>query len=131
MLEQGFKKWLADTDTVILVCWDLGHIWDADVYDTVEKIHGAYVMAGRCQRGCGVARTRYLASDWSPDSNKNTYKYPVGYSPKTFVSARDVGFRVTWEHKAAIRRELARRAQEQGGVRQKPAKVVKFRAPGA
>lgn len=123
MLEAGFKKWLASTDTVILVCWDLGHIWDADIYDTIDRVHGAYVMTGSCQRRCGVVRTRYLASDFSPDSNKNSYRYPHGYSPKGFIThpkgQEYHPFFMSWEHRAAIRRELAGRAQEHGGVRQR------------
>lgn len=109
MIEQGFKKWLVETDTVILVCWDLGHVWDADLYDRIERRpHGAHMMTGHCYRGCGVERARYLNSSWAPDAGKNTYKYPRGYSPRSFVQGP---FFMSWEHKAAIRKELAKRAR--------------------
>jgi len=112
MLEPGFKKWIAATDTIILVCWDLGHIWDADIYDNIEKRpHGAHLLIGTCERGCGVVRARYLNSSWQPDPSKTSYKYPKGYSPRTYVG--DVPFFMSWEHRAAVRRELARRAKEQ------------------
>lgn len=111
MLESGFRKWIAAADTVVLACWDLGHIWDADLYDHVERRpHGAYSMTGRCKRGCEVERTRFLTSTWSPDSNKNSYRYPRNYSPKDFMEGNP--FFMSAEHRAAIRRELGRRARE-------------------
>jgi hypothetical protein len=107
MLEPGFKKWIRDTDTVILVCWDLGHIWDADIYDSIEKRpHGAHLLIGTCDRGCGVERSRYLTSSWSIDSSHNTYRYPHNYSPRGLVGT---GFFMDREHRSAIRREIARR----------------------
>jgi hypothetical protein len=111
MLEPGFKKWIADTDTIILVCWDLGHIWDADLYDSIERIrHGSFAMAGSCRRRCGVVRTRVLTSSYSLDSSKNSYKYPRGYSPRDYMKGNP--FFMSAEHRAAIRRELARRSKE-------------------
>lgn len=108
MLEPEFKKWVRDTDTVILVCWDLGHIWDADIYDSIEKRpHGAHLLVGSCDRGCGVVRARFLTSSWQPDAAKNSYKYPRGYSPRGLM--KDSPFFMSWEHRAAIRREIARR----------------------
>ena len=117
MLEPGFKKWIDATDTVVLVCWDLGHIWDAEIYDNIEKRpHGAHLLLGSCMRGCGVSRARYLNSSWQPDPSKNSYKYPRGYSPKSFIQGVKGEaynpFFMSWEHRAAIRRELARRAKE-------------------
>jgi hypothetical protein len=107
MLEPGFRQWLKDTDTVTLVCWDLGHIWDADIYDSIEKRpHGAHLLTGSCDRGCGVERSRYLTSTWSPDAAKNSYRYPRGYSPRGIVG---VGFFMDAQHRAAIRKEIARR----------------------
>lgn len=45
MLEPGFKRWIAGADTIILVCWDLGHIWLADIYDNIEnRPHGAHML---------------------------------------------------------------------------------------
>jgi len=118
MLETGFKRWLAEADTVVLVCWDLGHIWDGDIYDNIEKRpHGAHLLLGSCMRGCGVSRARYLTSSWRPDPSKNSYRYPRNYSPKTFVQpakGQDFNpFFMTWEHRAAIRKEIARRAKEE------------------
>jgi hypothetical protein len=111
MLEPCFQKWITATDTVVLVCWDLGHIWDAEIYDNIEKRpHGAHLLLGSCMRGCGVSRARYLNSSWQPDPSKNSYKYPRGYSPKSFIEGNP--FFMSWEHRAAIRRELARRAKE-------------------
>lgn len=111
MIERQFQKWINSTDTVILACWDLGHIWEFDLYDSIEKRpHGAHMLIGSCQRGCGVVRARYLTSSWSPDSSKNSYKYPRGYSPKDFMEGNP--FFMSAEHRAAIRRELARRSQE-------------------
>lgn len=131
MLEAGFKRWLAAADTVVLACWDMGHMWDADIYDTIERNrHGSYEMTGRCLRGCQVQRTRFLASDYSPDSNKNTYKYPRGYSPKEFFSKGDNPFFMSWQHRAAIRQELARRSKEDA-KKSSGGKVVKFRSPSA
>lgn len=107
MIEPAFKKWLAESDTVILVCWDLGHIWDADIYNSIEKQpHGAHRLIGTCDRGCGVERSRYLTSSWSPEPNKNLYRYPKGYSPRGIVGT---GFFMDAQHRAAIRREIARR----------------------
>jgi|SRR5215469_7377862 len=117
MLEPGFTKWIHSTDTVILVCWDLGHVWDAELYDNIERRpHGAHLLIGSCKRGCGVVRARYLTSSWRPDPNRNSYKYPRGYSPKEYIygvkGEAYSPFFMSWEHKAAIRRELARRARE-------------------
>lgn len=110
MLEQEFRKWLNSTDTEILVCWDLGHIWDVSLYSHIEKVaHGAYLLHGVCQRGCGVERARYLTSAWTPDPGRNTYKYPRLYSPRGMIRE---GFFMDREHRAAIRRELARRYAE-------------------
>jgi hypothetical protein len=111
MLERGFVKWIKAADTVVLACWDLGHIWDADLYDNIDRIrHGSYSMTGSCQRRCGVVRTRVMTSSWSLDSSKNSYKYPRGYSPREFMEGNP--FFMSAEHRAAIRRELARRAKE-------------------
>jgi hypothetical protein len=110
MLEAGFKRWVKDTDTVVLVCWDLGHIWTEDLYDNIERVHGAYLMSGICQRGCGVQRTRYMTSSWSPDPSHNTYKYPRGYSPKLHMAGSP--FFMSREHRAYIRREIAGRHRE-------------------
>jgi len=113
MLEHGFKKWIQKTDTVILVCWDLGHIWSAELYGHLERRpHGAHVMLGPCQRGCGVVRARYLTSSWSPDSSKNSYKYPHHYSPREYMEGNP--FFMSAEHRAAIRRELSRRIKAEG-----------------
>jgi len=123
MLEPGFKKWIAKTDTVILVCWDLGHIWSADLYGHLEKrSHGAHSMLGPCQRGCGVVRARYLTSSWSPDPSKNSYKYPRGYSPREYMEGNP--FFMSAEHRAAIRRELSRRAKNEGWVEMEAAGVT-------
>jgi hypothetical protein len=116
MLEPAFRRWVGEVDTVILVCWDLGHIWSADLYDNVEKRpHGAHLLVGSCQRHCGVVRARYLTSSWSPDATKNTYKYPRNYSPKGLPEFAKSGFFMSAEHRAAIRREIARRADEDKG----------------
>jgi hypothetical protein len=113
MLEPGFKKWIGRTDTIILVCWDLGHIWDAELYDHIERIrHGSFSMTGSCQRRCGVVRTRVMTSSYSLDSGKNSYKYPRGYSPREYMEGNP--FFMSAEHRAAIRRELARRSKEDG-----------------
>lgn len=107
MLEPAFKKWVSEVDTVILVCWDLGHIWDADLYDNIEKRpHGAHLLVGSCDRGCGVVRARYLNASWRPDAAKNSYKYPRNYSPKGLI---DSPFFMSWEHRAYIRKEISRR----------------------
>jgi hypothetical protein len=107
MLEPAFKKWVSEVDTVVLVCWDLGHIWNSDLYDSIEKRPlGAHMLVGSCDRGCGVVRARYLSSSWRPDSAKNSYKYPRNYSPKGLI---DSPFFMSWEHRAAIRKEIARR----------------------
>jgi hypothetical protein len=111
MLEPQFKKWVGEVDTVILVCWDLGHIWNADLYDNIEKRpHGAHLLVGSCDRGCGVVRARYLTSSWTPDAARNSYKYPRNYSPKGLMG--ESGFFMSREHRGAIRREIARRAKE-------------------
>jgi hypothetical protein len=116
MLEPGFRKWISATDTIILACWDLGHIWDAELYDSIERRpHGAHMMIGSCKRGCGVVRARYLNSSWSPDSSHNSYKYPPRYSPRDYMHGNP--FFMSAEHRGAIRRELARRAREDGGQR--------------
>jgi hypothetical protein len=110
MLEPQFRKWVGEVDTVILVCWDLGHIWNADLYDNIEKRpHGAHLLVGSCDRGCGVVRARYLTSSWTPDAAKNSYKYPRNYSPKGLIES---GFFMSREHRGAIRKEIARRAKE-------------------
>lgn len=110
MIEPEFKQWLSQTDSVILLCWDLGHIWNAAIYATIEKVaHGAHLLTGECERGCGVKRARYLTSSWSPDPSKNSYQYPKGYSPRGLFRE---GFFMDAEHRAAIRRELARRVAE-------------------
>jgi hypothetical protein len=127
MLEPGFRKWIERTDTVVLVCWDLGHIWDADLYDSIERIrHGSFAMTGRCQRGCDVVRTRVMTSSYSLDSGKNSYRYPRGYSPRDFMEGNP--FFMSAEHRAAIRRELARRAKEdkRGGSRSPNVIEAKF-----
>lgn len=137
MLEPGFKRWLTDTDTIILVCWDLGHVWDADLYDSIERIrHGSFAMTGSCERGCGVVRTRVMTSSWTLDSSKNSYKYPRGYSPKDVINAKGrewSPFFMSAEHRAAIRRELNRRANESKkpvGKKTSGAEVVKVKFTG-
>jgi len=111
MLEPGFTKWVHAADTIVLACWDLGHVWDAELYDNIERRpHGAHLLIGSCKRGCGVVRARYLTSSWAPDPNRNSYKYPRGYSPKEYMEGNP--FFMSAVHRAAIRKELARRARE-------------------
>ena len=91
MIDSRFKQWVIDTDTVVLLCWDLGHVWNQSIYANIRTdTFGAHLLTGSCERGCGVARTRYLSSSWSPESNKNTYEYPKGYSPRGLY--REDGF---------------------------------------
>jgi len=123
MLETKFKEWLHSVETTILVCWDLGHVWDAELYSHIEKVHGAYFLHGVCKRGCGVERGRYLTSSWSPDPSRNTYKYPFSYSPRGLMQGSP--FFMDREHRAAIRQEIARRYAEDAGS--KPGKVVRFK----
>lgn len=111
MIEKEFIDWLTKTDTNILVCWDLGHIWDKSIYDDYRELpHGAFLLIGSCQRECGVRRSRYLTSSWSPDSAKNSYDYPHNYSPKNMIRG---GFFMDAAHRARIRQEIARRAKEE------------------
>jgi hypothetical protein len=112
VIDSRFKQWVIDTDTVILLCWDLGHVWNQSIYASIRTDrYGAHLLTGTCERGCGVARTRYLSSSWSPESNKNTYEYPKGYSPRGLY--REDGFFMDAEHRAFIRREIARRVEEE------------------
>lgn len=122
MIEPAFRDWLAKTDTEILLCWDLGHIWTGDLYDRIEKgPHGAHLLTASCDRGCRVERTRYLTSTWDVDSGRNTYRYPPGYSPKETLDGRYMDS----AHRSAIRKELARRAKEDQQT--SPAPVIPFR----
>jgi hypothetical protein len=127
MLESGFRKWIASTDTTVLVCWDLGHIWLADIYDNIEKRpHGAHMLIGSCDRGCGVERARYLNSSWSPDGSKNSYKYPRGYSPKEYMEGNP--FFMSAEHRGAIRKEIARRSREDAKSEGATIHTIKFKS---
>lgn len=129
MLEAGFKRWVDSTDTNILVCWDLGHIWLADIYDNIEKRpHGAHMLIGSCNRRCGVERSRYLNSSWSPEGSKNTYRYPPGYSPKAYMEGNP--FFMSAEHRGAIRREIARRAKEESDAAKVRAAKPRRSRPG-
>lgn len=127
MMEPEFKKWVGSVDTVTLVCWDLGHIWDADIYDSIERVsHGAHLLHGQCEREvddirCEVKRARYLTSTWSPDPNRNIYTYPRGYSPRGMMHGE--AFFMDAEHRAAIRKEIARRAAETKAERARAAKI--------
>jgi hypothetical protein len=122
MIEREFRDWLASADTVTLACWDLGHIWDASLYDDIEQApHGAFLLTGYCQReidgeNCGVRRARYLTSTWSPDPSHNVYTYPRDYSPRGQMRE---GFFMDAAHRATIRKELARRATEKRAERKR------------
>lgn len=121
MIERQFREWLKATDTTILVCWDLGHIWDKDIYESIERLaHGASMLIGSCKRGCGVKRNRYLTSSWAPDSSKNSYSYPHNYSPRGMISG---GFFMDAEHRALIRKEIARRVKEDKEARETKAAI--------
>lgn len=129
MIETEFLDWLKSVDTNILVCWDLGHVWDRSIYNGYQELaHGAIMLIGSCQRECGVRRNRYLTSSWSPDANKNTYSYPTNYSPKNQIRG---GFFMDAAHRARIRQEIARRAKEDKELREKQNKgnvtLIKFR----
>lgn len=109
-IEGKFLEWVRAADTEILLCWDMGHIWTGDLYSAIERgPHGAHLCTGSCARGCGVERTRYLSSTWEPESNKNTYKYPKGYSPKGISEEFREGFFMDRRHRAIIREEIAKR----------------------
>jgi hypothetical protein len=121
MIDSRFKQWVIGTDTVILLCWDLGHVWNQSIYANIRTDRfGAHLLTGKCERGCGVMRTRYMSSSWSPESNKNTYEYPKGYSPRGLY--REDGFFMDAEHRAFIRREIARRTEEELGEAKKLAR---------
>lgn len=126
MIEPKFTEWLHSVDTVILVCWDLGYIWDASLYDDITRDnHGSYLLSGYCQRGCNVMRTRFLSSSWVPDSSKNTYNYPKNYSPRGLIRE---GFFMDAEHRALIRQEIARRASEDRSTRNRKPPATKFKS---
>lgn len=129
MIDNRFKQWIIATDTVILLCWDLGHIWNQSIYADIQAgPHGEHLLRGRCERGCGVTRIRHMSSTWTPESDKDTYDYPRGYSPRGLYRAdgffmdaentydypqrglyREDSLVMDAEHRAFIRRELARR----------------------
>jgi hypothetical protein len=127
MIDPRFKQWVNGADTVILLCWDLGHVWNQSIYADIKTgPHGEHLLTGNCERGCGVRRTRYMSSTWSPESNRNTYDYPKGYSPRGLY--REDGFFMDAEHRAFIRREIARRTQEEIAEAKQAARLAKQRA---
>jgi len=127
VIDSRFRQWVDGSETVTLLCWDLGHIWNQSIYANIRTDRfGAHLLTGNCERGCGVARTRYLASSWSPESNKNTYDYPKGYSPRGLY--REDGFFMDAEHRAYIRSVIAARTQEEIAESKKAAKLMAARA---
>lgn len=108
--ERAFREWLHSVDTVILLCWDLGHVFDRDLYASIERgPSGERLCTGKCKRGCGTEKTRYLTASWVTMPGRALYKWPKHYSPRGMMRE---GFFMDKQHKAMIRREIDRRKGE-------------------